>query len=50
MYQTIKRAWISHENQIISFHEMDSDEIYEAEEDIFWNHIIMLVTNGYRVQ
>lgn len=46
----IKKAWIIEETAVVSFHEVDDSDLYEAEEDEFWTHILNLINQGYRIQ
>lgn len=45
-----KKAWIVHTEKLISFHEEENSEIFEAEEEAFWMYIRGLVTCGYKIQ
>ena len=44
------RAWIMHSNKVISFHEVETSEMFEAEKDMFWMYLQGLVACGYKIQ
>lgn len=46
----IKKAWIIRETKVVSFHKVDGTDLYEADEDEFWTHILRLINQGYRIQ
>ena len=46
----VKNAWIDEQNRIISFTRTEEGEIYLAEENAFWTHILHLMHQGYRMQ
>lgn len=43
-------AWIDEIKKIISFHQIESGQLLEAEEAVFWEKIFFLCKIGYRVQ
>ena len=43
-------VWLDEENRIVSFHEIPDSRYYCAEEHDFWQMIVSLILNGYRVQ
>lgn len=45
-----RKAWIIHSEKLISFHEQEDAEIFEAEEDTFWMYISGLVSCGYKIK
>lgn len=45
-----QHAWMDHDKKIISFHQIESGQLLEAEEPLFWEKIIILCRTGYRVQ
>lgn len=49
-HRLIKRAWILDDIALVSFHEIDGANLFEAEEDAFWGYILELIKQGYRVQ
>lgn len=46
----MKRAWLLRKEKIISFHEVPGAELFEAEEEAFWEQFKRLVADGYRIQ
>ena len=48
--KALKKAWLIRETKVISFHEVEGSDLYEAEEDEFWTHILYLMNQGYRIQ
>ena len=43
-------AWLDEENRIVSFHKIPNSRYYSAEEHDFWQKVVSLIMNGYRVQ
>lgn len=48
--KVIKKVWIRHADKLVSFHEVDNTELYEAEEREFWAYIVSLTNQGYKMQ
>lgn len=48
--KALKKAWLIRETKVVSFHEVEGSELYEAEEDEFWKYIISLMNQEYRMQ
>lgn len=48
--RTNREAWMDEENRIVSFHKIPNCRYYSAEEHDFWQMIVSLILNGYRVQ
>lgn len=48
--KALKKAWLIRETKVVSFHEVEGSDLYEAEEDEFWTHILYLINQGYRIQ
>lgn len=46
----MKTAWIDDRNRIISFTVLTCGELYREEENRFWQRILSLMREGYRVQ
>lgn len=46
----LKSAWINDSEKLISFHYVERSILYEAEEQVFWARIKVLVDLGYRIQ
>lgn len=45
-----RQAWIDRDGKIISFHPIDSGQLLETSEQLFWERIIFLSNIGYRIQ
>lgn len=50
MKRIIKKAWINKEITLVSFREVAGSELFMAEEDEFWTHILKLMQQGYMIQ
>lgn len=46
----MNRMWIDNEARIISFHEIESGTVFEAEKSVFWNKVALLMGMMYKVQ
>lgn len=46
----MKRAWIDENKKIISFFQIESGQLLEAETPVFWKKVISLCKSGYRIQ
>ncbi len=45
-----KTAWINEQDRIISFEQQDNADAYCEEATAFWEQILTLMQNGYRVR
>ena len=48
--EKLKNAWIDDGKRIISFTCLENAQVYLAEEETFWNQILRLMHDGYRMQ
>lgn len=46
----IQQAWIDQDRKIISLHPIESGQLLEGVEPVFWENIISLSLTGYRLQ
>ena len=46
----MKRMWINDDRKVISFHEVESWEMFEAEEKVFWKKVNYLMEMLYKIQ
>lgn len=47
---SLRQAWIDRDRKIISFHPVDSGQLIEDRESLFWEKVISLTRTGYRIQ
>lgn len=45
-----RQAWVDPDGKLISFHPIDSGQLLEAIEPLFWEKVITLSQTGYRIQ
>ena len=45
-----RQAWVDLDGKLISFHPIDSGQLLETSEQLFWERIISLSNTGYRIQ
>ena len=45
-----RQAWIDQDGKLISFHPIDSGQLLENKEPLFWEKVITLSHTGYRIQ
>lgn len=45
-----RQAWVDPDGKLISFHPIDSGQLLEAIEPLFWEKVITLSRTGYRIQ
>lgn len=45
-----RQAWIDQDGKLISFHPIDSGQLLEDKEPLFWEKVITLSRTGYRIQ
>ena len=43
-------AWVDDKRRIVSFHEIPGSRLFCESERVFWENIVALVLDGYRVQ
>lgn len=45
-----RQAWVDPDGKLISFHPIDSGQLLETSEQLFWERILSLSNTGYRIQ
>ena len=46
----LKNAWIDEKERVLSFSRLENGTVFLAEEEAFWNRILLLMRSGYRMQ
>ena len=50
VHTPLRQVWIDQDGKLISFHPIDSGQLLETSEQLFWERILYLSNTGYRIQ